>query len=79
MRFFKDLRVMVMAIVSTIRTAVWALILLLMAMYVFGVAIAQLVAEYVGKTNSAGTPLAEEDPLLTYFGSLFMVIFSLFM
>jgi hypothetical protein len=79
MRFFRDLRVMVSAIVSTIRTACWALILLLMATYIFGVALAQIVGEHVGTHRDAGEPLAQDDPLLIYFGSLLRVVCSLFM
>jgi voltage-gated sodium channel len=79
MKFFKDLRVMIAAIASTLKTACWALILLLMAMYIFGIAIAQLTAEYLAGLKDEGRPLNDDAPLIVYFGSLWKAIFTLFM
>merc|ERR1712232_32182 len=45
MKFFVELRVMISAIASTLKVACWAFLLLVLAMYLFGTAIASLAAE----------------------------------
>eukprot|EP00440_Ansanella_granifera_P038714 gb/GFBE01042003.1/.p1 GENE.gb/GFBE01042003.1/~~gb/GFBE01042003.1/.p1 ORF type:complete len:585 (+),score=109.87 gb/GFBE01042003.1/:1-1755(+) len=79
MRFFRDLRVLLSAIVSTIKTASFALILIVFIMYMFGIAITQLVAEYVREQQKGGTVIASDDDLMFFFGGIFRSIFSLFM
>lgn len=79
MRFFKDLRILIAAITSTLKTATWALLLLLISMYMFGIAIAQMTADYANEQRDVGTPLSDDVALLHYFGSLGTAIFTLFM
>jgi hypothetical protein len=77
MRFFKDLRVMIAAIASTLKTAVWAMLLLAATMYMFGIGIAQLVVTKMKELWSDGNEI--EEDLQHYWGSLSSCIFSLFM
>jgi len=70
---------LIAAISSTLKTATWALLLLCFAMYMFGIAIAQMTAEYAAEKSNEGTPISEDDALLHYFGSLAIAIFTLFM
>eukprot|EP00930_Biecheleria_cincta_P003561 TRINITY_DN10449_c0_g7_i1.p1 TRINITY_DN10449_c0_g7~~TRINITY_DN10449_c0_g7_i1.p1 ORF type:complete len:567 (-),score=93.50 TRINITY_DN10449_c0_g7_i1:66-1766(-) len=77
MKFFQDLRVLLAAIASTLKTATFALILIMMIMYMFGIAITQLVAEYVIDTRAANNNVKPE--LLTYFGSIGWSVLTMFM
>jgi len=73
-KFFKELRVMILAIGSTLKVACWALVLLLLAIYIFGTSIAYLVAEFI-ILNSGRV----DEELLLRFGSLQLSLLSLFM
>jgi hypothetical protein len=79
MKFFKDLRVMISAICCTLKTACWALVLLWIAVYIFGVAVAQFSAEYISDRRSKGEPLPDDSALIRYFGSLPKALFALLM
>jgi len=81
MSFFKDLRVLIQAICNTLKTAVWALILLLASMYVFGIGLAQQAAEAILIIETTGIFQNEDyfDNLKLYWGSLGSSIMSLFM
>jgi len=71
-KFFRDLRVMVSAIVSTFKVAGWAVVLLMFAIYLFGTALAQLSAEEI--IDNGG-----DEELLHYFGSLPRSLLALYM
>eukprot|EP00931_Biecheleriopsis_adriatica_P086846 TRINITY_DN61415_c0_g1_i1.p1 TRINITY_DN61415_c0_g1~~TRINITY_DN61415_c0_g1_i1.p1 ORF type:complete len:564 (+),score=108.13 TRINITY_DN61415_c0_g1_i1:90-1781(+) len=77
MKFFKDLRILLAAIVSTIKTAYFALILIFMIMYMFAVAITQMVAEHVVECESLGKPV--DADLRFFFGSVPEALFAMFM
>jgi voltage-gated sodium channel len=77
MKFFKELRVMISAIASTLKVACWALALLVMAMYIFGTAIASLVAERIVFIENSEE--SDDAGLRHYFGSLAKTLFTLFM
>jgi hypothetical protein len=70
---------MISAITSTLKTATWAFLLLSIAMYMFGVAIAQTVAELKQEREAEGNPLAGDDPLLRWFGSFPRALYTLFL
>eukprot|EP00928_Gymnodinium_smaydae_P007944 TRINITY_DN1284_c0_g2_i2.p1 TRINITY_DN1284_c0_g2~~TRINITY_DN1284_c0_g2_i2.p1 ORF type:complete len:682 (-),score=158.23 TRINITY_DN1284_c0_g2_i2:87-1919(-) len=74
MRFFKHLRMLIAAITTTLKTAMWTLMMLFMILYIFGIAVAQTSAEFV-----VGQNLPPDDPVQKYFGSLPMTIMTLFM
>jgi len=74
MRVFQDLRILLAAIVSTIKTATFALILMGFIMYIFAVALAQSAAEHMKTTE-----LDASHPLVKYLGGVFKAMFSLFM
>eukprot|EP00928_Gymnodinium_smaydae_P044249 TRINITY_DN29523_c0_g8_i1.p1 TRINITY_DN29523_c0_g8~~TRINITY_DN29523_c0_g8_i1.p1 ORF type:complete len:576 (-),score=139.20 TRINITY_DN29523_c0_g8_i1:148-1875(-) len=79
MKFFQDLRILVAAIASTLKTAAFAFMLIMFTMYMFGIAITQMVAEYYKERKAAGSPVAQDDDLIQFFGSIFLTIFTLFM
>jgi voltage-gated sodium channel len=79
LRFLRDLRVLMASILSTMRTAIFANLLLLMCLYIFGVAVTQIVAEHALLEDSNGTPLDPDEAVLTHFGSLFTALLTLFM
>eukprot|EP00928_Gymnodinium_smaydae_P046315 TRINITY_DN3084_c0_g3_i1.p1 TRINITY_DN3084_c0_g3~~TRINITY_DN3084_c0_g3_i1.p1 ORF type:complete len:555 (-),score=85.20 TRINITY_DN3084_c0_g3_i1:280-1944(-) len=79
MKFFQDLRILVAAIASTLKTAFFALMLIFFMMYMFGIAVTQLVAEHVKEMELNGTPVAKDDDLYMFFGSIFSTMLTLFM
>eukprot|EP00930_Biecheleria_cincta_P014620 TRINITY_DN12501_c0_g1_i2.p1 TRINITY_DN12501_c0_g1~~TRINITY_DN12501_c0_g1_i2.p1 ORF type:complete len:387 (+),score=60.37 TRINITY_DN12501_c0_g1_i2:154-1314(+) len=79
MKFFQDLRILLAAIVSTVKTASFAFILISLIMYMFGIAITQLVAQYVVDNMEAGTPISKSEDLLVYFGGIANSILTMFM
>ncbi|CAJ1358634.1 unnamed protein product [Effrenium voratum] len=72
-RFFNDLRVMVNGIKASSRALLWAIALLLLVTYLFGVTFMQLSATYLEATGRDG------NLLITYYGSLTRTILTLFM
>eukprot|EP00928_Gymnodinium_smaydae_P030979 TRINITY_DN22891_c0_g1_i1.p1 TRINITY_DN22891_c0_g1~~TRINITY_DN22891_c0_g1_i1.p1 ORF type:complete len:736 (+),score=99.75 TRINITY_DN22891_c0_g1_i1:158-2209(+) len=74
MRFFKHLRMLIAAISTTLRTAMWTILMLFMILYIFGIGVAQTSAEFLAQNN-----VPDDDPLRRYFGSLPMTIMTLFM
>lgn len=71
--FFKDLRILIAAIGSTLKTASFAITLLLIIMYVFAIAITQFVAQY-WQDQSGEIP----EQMSAYFGSIWLSIYTLF-
>jgi len=73
MRFFSDLRVMVAGIMSSMMSLFWALVLLLIIMYIFSVFVLQMVVDEPAiKTQD------EDSDLVKYYGNLVRSIFTLF-
>lgn len=79
MRFFRELRIMVYGIQSSVQSLIWALILLLLVMFVFSVYITQTVAEELsmqsGKSSENIDRVKElygtfPDTLLTLFKAI---------
>lgn len=70
MKFFADLRILLAAIISTVKTASFAFVLITFIVYMFAIAITQLVAEFVKEQRANNqTPEHEED--LMYFLEVF--------
>jgi len=79
MKFFQDLRILLAAVVSTVKTAGFAFALILLIMYMFGIAITQLVAEHIVEQENAGSPIDADNDLLFFFGSIGWSVLSMFM
>lgn len=79
MKVFKDLRVLMVAIASTMKTGVYAIMLIATAMWVFGIAISQLVAAHIGEKKALAESISPDDDLLRYFGSLWKSLLTLYM
>jgi len=73
-RFFKDLRLMVVGILASIRPLFWCLVLLFLVMYVFAVGLMQIVVH-----NYLRLPGEVQEELTEYFGSLPQSIYTLFL
>eukprot|EP00931_Biecheleriopsis_adriatica_P106837 TRINITY_DN81212_c0_g1_i1.p1 TRINITY_DN81212_c0_g1~~TRINITY_DN81212_c0_g1_i1.p1 ORF type:complete len:700 (+),score=121.82 TRINITY_DN81212_c0_g1_i1:46-2100(+) len=78
MKFFRDLRILLAAIASTLKAASFAFLLILIAMYTFGMGITQLVAEFISDARARGEPLPDDDPLVFFFGSIWKALFTMF-
>eukprot|EP00931_Biecheleriopsis_adriatica_P026253 TRINITY_DN15996_c0_g1_i2.p1 TRINITY_DN15996_c0_g1~~TRINITY_DN15996_c0_g1_i2.p1 ORF type:complete len:630 (-),score=99.46 TRINITY_DN15996_c0_g1_i2:84-1973(-) len=76
LRFFRDLRILIAAIGSTLKTASFALILIVLIMYMFGIALTQLVAEHYVQTVLDGVEMHSD--LLVLYGSIPKTVFCLF-
>ncbi|CAK0828540.1 unnamed protein product [Prorocentrum cordatum] len=73
-RSLKPLRMLVHSIFFAGKYVLWALIMLFMIVYAFGVVLTQAVAEHTG----GGTHI-DDDALVAYFGSLYRSMLSLWM
>lgn len=79
LKFFRDLRILIASITVTMKSAVFALILILCGLYMFGVALTQMVADHVKEQTANGTPILADDDMLFFFGSVGHTMFALFM
>lgn len=75
LRLVEELRTLVMSIAGSLRALVWAIMLLLVMMYVVGVYLTQLVADH-RETNPDNSK--QMDELVTYWGTLGDAVFSLY-
>ncbi|CAE8674432.1 unnamed protein product [Polarella glacialis] len=73
LRFFSELRVMVNGIMGSARLLLWALVLLSLVMFVFGVTIIQLIQSYIKDGGPADVLMS------TYYGSLPRTMMTLYM
>lgn len=85
MRFVRALRTLVFSILCTLKSLIWAMLLLLLIVYVFGIIFTQAASDYlVGKgiyvdaLPSAWAPPDEIISLRRYWGSLSTSMFTLF-
>lgn len=89
MRFARALRTLVYSIFGTLKSLVWAMILLLMIIYVFGIIFTQCATEHLVAVQAAAHELeldeacsspamGAEGPLWCYWGSLSSSMFTLF-
>lgn len=79
MKFFQDLRILLSAIASTVKTASFALTLIFFTMYMFGIAIAQLAAEHMKQKRGSGQAYTADSDMEFFFGSVSRTILALFM
>eukprot|EP00928_Gymnodinium_smaydae_P031084 TRINITY_DN22936_c0_g1_i1.p1 TRINITY_DN22936_c0_g1~~TRINITY_DN22936_c0_g1_i1.p1 ORF type:complete len:560 (+),score=94.56 TRINITY_DN22936_c0_g1_i1:49-1728(+) len=82
LKFFKDLRVLVSAIMHTLRTAAWSMLILFVSTYLFSVSISQFSAPVVIRLrdSEAANSLSDtEADLLWYFGTFHTTLMTLFM
>jgi len=77
-RFVSALRLLVYSIVATLRSLVWAMILLVMITYVFGIAFTQATNDKLGDSRDGAQDADLEVKLLKYWGSLTTSIFTLY-
>merc|ERR1711972_654019 len=75
MRFFRDLRVMIMSIMSSLRMLIWASVLLVMIMCMFAIFLMQSIMMSNRHIPNTG---AAEDKLLEHFGGVVQSIFTLY-
>lgn len=81
MRFFNDLRAMVWGILHSINSLFWAIILLVIIMFVFAVYFTQAVTFFLQEDvhdREVELNATELEALKVYFGSILMTIYTLF-
>lgn len=76
LRFFHDLRTMVYGILYTMKSLMWALILLVLVMYMFSVCLMQIMTGFLEEAALSEAEL-DEDAVLTHFGSLGLSLYTL--
>lgn len=84
MKFFRDLRILLAAVTSTLKTAIFAFVLIFMAMYMCGIAIGQMTAEHLQLQEASDVKLTvdqkkTQDDLKFFFGSIPRAMLALFM
>ena len=77
-RFILALRMLVTSIINTLKSLLWALILLMLIIYVFAVLFAQAVDSYMTNGDPA-IPTHDLQVLNMYYGSLGRTMLHLFM
>lgn len=76
LRFVRSLRTLVYSIICTLKSLMWAVLLLALIIYVFGIVFTQATHDHL---ISRSTPLAPEDiELEEYWGSVLSSMFTLF-
>jgi len=76
-RFFRELRILISAILHSARPMLWAIVLLLMIMFICSVHLAQAVTDY--RLEHEGRELEEwERSLIKHYGTLHESIYTLF-
>eukprot|EP00927_Polykrikos_kofoidii_P081892 TRINITY_DN7986_c0_g2_i1.p1 TRINITY_DN7986_c0_g2~~TRINITY_DN7986_c0_g2_i1.p1 ORF type:complete len:859 (-),score=140.23 TRINITY_DN7986_c0_g2_i1:66-2642(-) len=86
MRFFRSLRILITSIFSTLKSLVWAMVLLCIIMYLFAIIFASavnthLTVEFMSSSNKVpeyDSPPTEDQLLYHYLGSVPRAGFSLF-
>lgn len=76
--FFRDLRIMLQAIIGSIKTLLWVMIILTLIFYIFGIMLTWGVYDFHMTSGSAWLD-PKYDDLRVYFGTLFRSIISLYM
>lgn len=80
LRFFRELRLMVFGIMSSMKSLVWCLLLLVLIMFMFGVVVLQITTQHLEEAQLQGEVNEElRDSLLFNFGSLLRAIYTLMM
>jgi len=75
LKFFKELRMMLHSILGSFRSLMWAMLVLLMTFYIFGISLTQGVVDYCRENPKC----AESAPeLLRYFGTLSKSVLTLY-
>lgn len=77
-RFFRELRIMVCGIQSSLQSLVWAMVLLFLMMFMFAVYIMQIVTDHVSKEDS-DVSSEDNDALKEFYGSLTKTMWTLFL
>jgi hypothetical protein len=81
MRFFRDLRLMIAGIVTSLKPLLWACLLLLVIMYMYGVLILMVVGDELRTRVDSPADTnhdADIDAILMYFGDLVTAVWTLF-
>lgn len=78
-RFVLALRTLIHSIWHTLKSLFWALVLLLLIVYIFGMIFTQAVNGHIFDPDSSGLSDEETDISLQYYGKLTITMLSLFM
>ncbi|CAE7025570.1 Scn11a [Symbiodinium sp. CCMP2456] len=78
-RFVLALRTLIHSIWHTLKSLFWALVLLLLIVYIFGMIFTQAVNGHIFDPDSSGVSDEETDISLQYYGKLTITMLSLFM
>merc|ERR1712217_874441 len=76
-RFFKDMRMMVLSILNSFATLLWAFVLLMILIFMFGILLTQNVTSYL-YADSADAIAKNSDQLHACFGSVYRAAYTLF-
>lgn len=77
-RLFRSLRTLVQSLVGTLKTLFWALLLLFLIMYIFGILFTDAVLDHIILADLAGQYTEVSDQAELYFGALSSSITTLF-
>lgn len=82
MRFVRALRTLVYSILCTLKSLIWAMLLLFLIMYVFGILFTQAVSDHLVQEgmfdDSSENPSSDMKAMYWHWGSLLLSMFTLF-
>jgi len=78
MRFFRSLRILIVSIFSTLKSLVWAMLLLIIIMYLFAILFTQAAVDFLAEAGD-GANDADDQLMRKYFGTVPRSVATLFM
>jgi hypothetical protein len=79
MRFFRELRLMFFSITSSLRSLVWAMVMLLLIMYIFALSFIQGASMYILETQPKDISFEVEESLFIHWTTVADALITLFM
>mmetsp|Transcript_79391 Transcript_79391/g.246513 ORF Transcript_79391/g.246513 Transcript_79391/m.246513 type:complete len:545 (+) Transcript_79391:1-1635(+) len=79
MRFFRELRLMLFSIARSFRSLLWAMLMLLLIMYIFALCFIQGATVYITETRPIDMSQEVEESLLTHWTTVLDSLLTLFM
>mmetsp|Transcript_61876 Transcript_61876/g.175746 ORF Transcript_61876/g.175746 Transcript_61876/m.175746 type:complete len:637 (+) Transcript_61876:66-1976(+) len=76
-RFFRELELLALMIVDSLKSLMWALLLLTLIIYVFAVCFTQRATEFIKQISDQQPPARELSEIHRHFGSLGRTVYSL--
>jgi len=80
LRFCKDLRVMILGIMSSLPSLLWASLLLMVVIFMYGVLTLQVAGDELSERIRQGKDITDPhfEAIISYYGGMFLTLYTLF-